>query len=128
MDIALPQLMYDVAMPRQYDMLCGSKCIIFPFFKQTSSLYKPETVSTLNAFASIWCCIENIFLAATAEGLACYMRIPTGNEPGHICKVLKHPKNYVFPCYIGIGHPAPNAAIPEQIQCNLESKIHLNKW
>ena len=37
-------------------------------------------VSSLNPLSSIWCVVENIFLAATAEGLACSMRIPVGGE------------------------------------------------
>lgn len=34
----------------------------------------PDNISYLNGFASIWCSVENIFLAATAEGYACAIR------------------------------------------------------
>lgn len=122
------QAMYAAAMPRQYNMLRQAGCLVLPFFKQNTSLYKPETISTLNAFASIWCCIENIFLATAAEGLACSMRIPTGSEPEHIKKVLAHPDNYIMPCYIGIGHPAADAILPVQIEYNINNKIHNNRW
>lgn len=122
------QRMYNYSMPIQYEMLYNSGCIILPFFKQTSSLYKPETVSTLNAFASIWCCIENIMLAATAEGLACAMRIPTRKEPEHVAKILQQPPNYIFPCYLALGYGAQDAVIPEQVQHDIESKMHFNKW
>ncbi|MGL5435478.1 MAG: nitroreductase family protein [Lachnospiraceae bacterium] len=125
---SIQHLMYDYSMPIQCEMLKDTGCIIFPFFKQAGSLYKSETVSGLNAFASIWCCVENIFLAATAEGLACSMRIPTGNEPEHVYKVLRHPQNYMFPCYIGLGYPAPDTTMPEQVKCNIEDKLHFDKW
>ena len=41
---------------------------------------KPDKLSHLNGFASIWSCIENIILAAMAEGYACNLRIPLGDE------------------------------------------------
>ena len=61
------QKMYAIAMPRQYTMLYGAPYVILPFFKSTPGLMKPDSVSSLNPLASIWCVIENIFLAATAE-------------------------------------------------------------
>lgn len=76
------QKMYADAMPKQYSMLRKSGCVILPFFKGGNSLFHVCSVSSLNSFASVWCCIENIFLAATAEGAACSMRIPVGNEGG----------------------------------------------
>ena len=62
------QKMYADAMPKQYSMLRKSGCVILPFFKGGNSLFHASSVSSLNSFASVWCCIENIFLAATAEG------------------------------------------------------------
>lgn len=70
------QKMYALAMPRQYSMLMNASHVILPFFKSNSGVLKPSCVSSLNPISSIWCVIENIFLAATAEGLACSMRIP----------------------------------------------------
>lgn len=60
------QKMYAIAMPRQYSMLYNASHIILPFFKSNSGVMKPLSVSSLNPIASIWCVIENIFLAATA--------------------------------------------------------------
>ncbi len=98
------QKMYANAIPKQYEMLYHAGCLILPFFKQSSPLLIPESLSSLNAFASVWCCIENILLAVTAEGLASAIRIPTGKEPEQIAAVLNHPKEYMMPCYIAIGH------------------------
>lgn len=125
---ACQQDSYREAIPKQHEMLYRSGCLILPFFKQHAELLKPKTLSSLNPFASIWCCIENILLATAAEGLAAALRIPLGDEPAHIAQVLNHPKDYVMPCYIALGHPAPDAAINQQIERNIEDKIHMNSW
>jgi len=120
--------MYLDAIPKQYKMLYKSGCLILPFFKQTAPLLEPKTLSSLNGFASIWCCIENILLAAAAERLAAAIRIPLGDEPRHIAEIIRHPANYVLPCYIAIGHPAADTPDIVQNPCDLETKLHINQW
>lgn len=121
--------MYMDAIPKQFSMLYNSGCLILPFFRQDSPLLEPEQIFSLNAFASIWLCIENIFLAATAEGLYGVVRIPGSfGESEHIKEVLKHPDNYIMPCYISLGYPAENAIINKQHEFNAKEKIHINKW
>ena len=122
------QNVYRDAIPKQNAMLYQSGCLILPFYKQHGDLFKPKTLSSLNPFASIWCCIENILLAATAEGLAATLRIPLGDEPVHIAEILNHPKEYVMPCYIALGYAAPDAVIVKQIERNIEDRIHINGW
>lgn len=122
------QKMYHDAVPEQYEMLYKSGCLILPFYKQVVPLLKPETLSSLNPFASIWCCIENILLAATSERLGACIRIPLGNESEHILKVLDYPKEYIMPCYIALGHPSPDATVIEQKEHRIENKLHINHW
>jgi len=119
---------YKDAIPKQYSMLIQSGCLILPFFKQISPLLKPKNLSALNGFASIWCCIENILLAATAEKLGCTLRIPFEKEIKHIFETLQHPKDYFMPCYLAIGYPLPKIKSPNQIKQNIRDKIHYNKW
>lgn len=119
---------YRNAIPRQYEMLYTAGCLILPLFKQHGDLLRPQSLSSLNSFASIWCCIENIWLAATAEGLAVTIRIPLDDEPEHIAKILNYPKEYVMPCYLALGHPAPEATGNKQIEHKIEDKIHINGW
>ena len=57
--------------------------------------------------------VENIFLATTAEGLGCSMRIPVGEEGKMVCQEIGVPENYVMSCYIGIGVPAKGSPILE---------------
>lgn len=122
------QKMYAVAMPRQYSMLMNSSHIILPFFKSTSGVLKPSCVSSLNPFASIWCVIENMFLAATAEGLACSMRIPVGIEGKNVADTVNAPDNYLLPCYLGLGYPVEELPDVEQVQYSAEQKMHFGKW
>lgn len=63
--------MYGYAMPKQYTMLKEALYVLIPLFQ--SKELNGESVSKLNPFATIWCVVENIFLAATAEGLSCYL-------------------------------------------------------
>lgn len=121
------QKMYAIAMPRQYSMLMNASHVILPFFKSNSGVLKPS-VSSLNPISSIWCVIENMFLAATAEGLACSMRIPVGKEGEAVAESVNAPKNYLLPCYIGLGYPADNKPEVEQVQYKAEDKMHFGKW
>jgi nitroreductase len=120
--------MYLDAIPKQYSMLYHAGCIVLPFFKQKSPLLKPENLSSLNAFASIWLCIENILLAATAEGLGVSIRIPSEEELAYLREVVQYPEDYVMPCYLGIGYPAPDAMIIPQKTFDIKDKLHINQW
>ena len=127
----IPQLQkegYLNAIPKQYKMLIESGCLILPFFKQHQPLFNSKKIFDLNGFASIWCCIENILLAATAEKLGCTIRIPLEKETEHVFETLKHPKDYVMPCFLAIGYPMPKVKTQKQIKPKVEERIHHNKW
>ena len=120
------QRMYQYAMPRQYSMLSTAPYVIIPLFKART--LHSDHVDQLNVFSSIWCVAENMFLAATAEGLGYSMRIPVGEEGDAVCKALGIPEGYKMPCYIGIGYPAENAPEIEQHIYTAEQKMHMGKW
>ena len=120
--------MYHIAMPKQFSMLYNSGCLILPFFKLREPLMKPTCLSSLNEFASIWCCVENILLAAAAENIYGVTRIPMTEELEHIKKTLKHPDNYTMPCYIALGYPRKDAKMPVQKVINIDDKLHINHW
>lgn len=125
---ACQRAMYKNAFPKQYNMLSQSECLILPFFKQKASLLEPKNLSALNGFASVWCCIENILLAATAENLGCALRIPFEKELESISEILNHPKEYFMPCFLAIGYPETRVKKPEQIKLKIKDKLHYNKW
>ncbi|MCR4657555.1 MAG: nitroreductase family protein [Lachnospiraceae bacterium] len=121
---SLQQECYRNAVPKQYRMLFDASAIILPLLKQKTDILHPENISHLNGFASIWCSIENIFLAATAEGYGCNLRISLGNESEYAREVLGYPEEYYMPCFIGMGRPKENASIPKQKDIDIKDRIH----
>jgi nitroreductase len=124
LDESLQQECYRNAVPKQYRMLFDAAAIILPLLRQKTDILHPENVSHLNGFASIWCSIENLFLAATAEGYGCNLRIPLGHEGEHAREILGYPEYYYMPCFIGIGRPKKNADIPKQKEIDIKDRIH----
>lgn len=122
----LAQEMYAHAMPRQYTMLKDAPYVIIPVFK--SKELNGEYVSKLNPFSTIWCVIENIFLATTSEGLAYSMRIPLNEEHDIVKAKLKVPPTYMIPVFIGIGYANTSEKTLEQNVANLEKQLHFGRW
>ena len=110
-------------------MLLKAGCLILPCFRQPYPLLKPEILASLNFFASIWCCIENILLAAVAEGIYGVTRVPCSTEEvNYIKEVVNCPKDYEIACYIALGYPDENAKQIPQHSIRVEGRIHFNKW
>ena len=124
--VTLSQKMYAYAMPRQFTMLKNAPYVIIPVFK--SKDLNGEYVSKLNPFSTIWCVIENIFLAVAAEGLACSMRIPLNEEHDIVKEKLKVPRTYMIPSFIGIGYANPNEKELEQHYPEIEKQLHFGRW
>ena len=121
--------MFVDALPKQQKMLAESNCLVLPFYRQLGCpLLQPGEQSGLNYFASAWAAMENIFLAATAEGLACAFRIPINNESAHVKELLGVPVEYEMPCFLAVGYPAPDAFIPTQKVIEVKDRIHIGKW
>ena len=126
--VQLQQEMYIASIPKQYQMLLTAGCLIIPCFRQNWPLLKPSSLSALNPFASIWCCIENILLAAASEGIFGVTRIPFDEEIEYMREVLNIPEEYKFPCYLALGYPSENVKPIIQHLIIAEERIHFNKW
>lgn len=121
--------MFADALPKQQRMLMQSGLLIIPFFRQkTWLLLKPVEQSSLNYFASAWCAVENMLLAATNEGLGTVFHIPVADEVEKIKKIVGAPDEYEFTCLLTMGYPAENAFLPKQKEINVEDRIHMNAW
>lgn len=121
--------MFADALPKQQKMLMESGLLIIPFFRQKQSpLLEPAEQSSLNYFASAWCALENMLLAATNEGLGSVFHIPVGDEVSEIKKITGAPEDYELICLLTIGYPAENAVLPKQKEINIENRIHENIW
>jgi nitroreductase len=119
---------YIDAIPKQYAMLYNCGALILPFFEQSYPLLKPESLSSLNGLASIWCCVENMLVAAAAEGIFGVTRIPFEEERYIIKQTLCVPPYYETPCWLALGYPAENAKRARQVQIDLDERIHVNGW
>ena len=124
----LQRSMYHEGIPKQQSMILTAATVILPCFHVTSPLLKPTSLSDLNYFASIWCCIENMLLAAAAEGIFGVTRIPFDEETIMLKKSLSIPDGYEIPCYLALGYPLAVAKRPKQIEYDLSKRIHVNHW
>lgn len=121
--------MFADALPKQQRMLMQSGLLIIPFFRQKQSpLLQPAEQSSLNYFASAWCAVENMLLAATNEGLGTVFHIPVANEAEQIKKIVNAPEGYEFTCLLTMGYPAPDAFLPKQKEIAVTDRIHLNSF
>ena len=119
--------MFVDALPKQQRMLMQSGCLVLPFFRQKDCpLCRPADQSSLNYFASAWAAVENILLAATAEGLACAFRIPIGNEPEYVKRMVGAPDGYEFTCFLAIGYAAQDAHIRKPKAISVERRTTSN--
>lgn len=119
---------YRDAVPKQHKMLMDASVVVIPLLKQKTDILHPDHISHLNGFASIWCSIENLFLASTAEGYGCTLRIPLGNEGEYAKEMLGFPDDYFMPCFIGIGKPKKNASVIKQKNIDIKERIHWDNW
>lgn len=115
---------YQIAVPKQYKMLIDAAAVIIPLMKKKVDILNPSCLSDLNCYASVWCSIENVWLAATSEGYGCNVRIPMGNEEAVAKETLDIPDEYLIPCFIGIGRPAKGAKPARQIEVDYNKQIH----
>jgi nitroreductase len=125
---SLQREMYLDAIPKQQAMLLNCACLVMPFYHQYSPLLTPKTLSDMNSFASIWCCIENILVAAASEGIFGVTRIPFEAERQIIKHFVSAPDGYEMPCYLALGYPAEGALRAAQLPIRIEERIHTDTW
>lgn len=122
-------VMFADALPKQQRMLIQSGLLIIPFYNQKQSpLLNPVEQSSLNYFASAWCAVENMLLAATDEGLGTVFHIPVADEVEQIKKIVNAPEGYEFTCLLTMGYPAQDAFLPKQKEINIHDRIHINTF
>lgn len=121
--------MFADALPKQQKMLMQSGLLIIPFFRQlTTPLLRPTEQSSLNYFASAWCAVENMLLAATAEGLGYVFHIPVADEADEIKSIVNAPDGYEMACLLTIGYPKDGAFLPRQKNIDPDSRIHFGSF
>ena len=83
------QEMFQIAYPRQRTMIEEASCVILPYFKQKYPLSNDKNGYGLMDYGAAWALVENMLLAATAEGLGSVVHIPVKKEPEQIKEFLK---------------------------------------
>ena len=118
------QEMFKIAYPRQRTMVEEAACVILPYFK-----CKYDMKSTTNDYGLMdYGAVENILLAATAEGLGSVIHIPVKKEPEQIKAFMNIPDGYILPTLIMLGYSSKDALIPTQVKATVENRVHWNKW
>jgi nitroreductase len=120
--------MYFDGVPKQYRMLLTAPALLVPTFVSPGELLAPESLSALNAFASIWCCIENILVAAASEGIMGVTRIPFEGERPLVKRVLGLPKGVEVPCYLALGYPASEARAHVVPPREIGERLRIDHW
>lgn len=119
---------YQEAVPKQHAMITHAAAVVLPCFLVTNPLLEPKTQSDLNSFASIWCCIENMLLAAAAEGIYGVTRIPFEGERQWFHTHLGVPANYEVACYLSLGYPGEFKSRIIQKTISPADRIHTGRW
>jgi nitroreductase len=120
--------MYFDGVPKQYRMLLTAPVLLVPTFVSPGELLAPESLSALNPFASAWCCIENILVAAAAEGIMGVTRIPFEEERPLVKRVLGLPRGVEFACYLALGYPEAGARIHEVPPRSVAERLRVDHW
>lgn len=118
--------MYLDAIPKQKSMLLKSPELLVIVFKPKTIVEKSKNVYDLNCLSSVWCCIENILLALTAEDLCGVTYIPQKSEK--IKEILNIPKQLEIAAIIPFGYKLKDGSVLPQKRILLEEKLHFNKW
>lgn len=122
------QEMFKIAYPRQRSMVQESACVILPYFKQKYPLNDDKSGYGLMDYGAVWALVENMLLAATAEGLGSVVHIPVKKEPEQIKEFMKIPDGYYLPTLVILGYPRKDAEVPTQVKATVENKVHWNRW
>ena len=122
------QEMFKIAYPRQRSMIEECACVVLPFFKQKYPMTEDKNGYGLMDYSATWALVENMLLAATAEGLGSVVHIPVKKEPEQIKEFLKIPDGWYLPTLVILGYASPNAEVPSQVKATVENKVHWNKW
>ncbi len=102
--------------------------MILPFFKQKYPMSEDKNGYGLMDYGATWALVENMLLAATAEGLGSVVHIPVKKEPEKIRDFLKIPDGWYLPTLVIFGYASPNAEVPSQVKATVENNVHWNKW
>ncbi|MDD5265155.1 MAG: nitroreductase family protein [Candidatus Bipolaricaulis sp.] len=118
------------ALPKQASMVLSAGALVIVCFRQTEPLLDAKaSLHELNAFAEVWSCLENILVAAAADGIFGVTKIPSSPaETQHIRRTLSIPDDYEVACYLPLGHPTSGAPSFAPAIGAVGSYVFRNSW
>ncbi len=122
--------MYLDALPRQASMVEAAGALVIPCFDQPEPVLGAKaSLHELNGLAAMWMCVENILVAAAAEGICGVTKVPsTPAETANIRRVLGIPENIEIPCYLALGYPGPEARFEARQPFDEDDRIFTDRW
>ena len=115
--------MFKIAYPCQRTMIEEAACVILPYFKQKYPLSEDKNGYGLMDYGAAWALVENMRLAATAEGQGAVVHIPVKKEPEQIKEFLKVPDGRAVPALAVMGYAVKDPLLPAQVRATVENKV-----
>lgn len=122
----LAKSMYLDAIPKQKRMILTAPELLVVVYKPKTQVSESQRVYDLNCLASVWCCIENILLSLSENGVFGVTFIPKNTSA--IKKILNIPQELEVATIIPFGYKDSNAKIIPQNEVQLKSRLHMNNW
>lgn len=122
------QDMFRVAFPRQHSMVAEAACVILPSFRQKYAFEDPKNEYGLWDYGAAWALVENMLLAATAEGLGVGVHVPVKKERVAIDELITPKAGYFLPTLVVMGYASADAETPRQVEATVAKKVHWNAW
>ena len=73
-------------------------------------------------YGAAWALVENMLLAATAEGLGSVVHIPVKKEPEQIKEFLKVPDGWGLPALVVLGYAVKDPLLPPRSRLRWRTK------
>ena len=122
----LARSMYIEALPKQRRMLLSAPELLVVTYRPKTAIPESRTIYDLNGLASVWCCIENILLAMTAENLCGVPFVP--QHPQKIREILGVPAGREIASLIPFGFREESVKDIPQKKIDLKERIHVDAW
>ena len=122
----LAKSMYLDAIPKQKRMILTAPELLVVVYKPKTQVSESQRVYDLNCLASVWCCIENILLSLSENGVFGVTFIPKNTSA--IKKILNIPQELEVATIIPFGYKYSNSKIIFQNEVQLKSRLHMNNW
>lgn len=122
------QEMFKISYSRQRTMIQEAPCVILPYIRMKYDLTTSKNKWGLWDYGAGWALIENLLLAATAEGVGTGIHALVKKEPDQIQELIGAKTGYYLPALVILGYAAADAETPTQVKTSIKKNVHWNQW